>query len=65
MDSENTIAPIPTPDEPIVVLPPPVISMNDILSSVEVVTQKEREDKANLESISTIPYETLKTPNRL
>jgi hypothetical protein len=28
---------------------------------VEVVTQKEQQDKANLESISTISYETLKT----
>ena len=60
MDSENTIAPIPTPDEPIVVLPPPVISMNDILSSVELVMQKEKEDKATLESIGTIGFNDLK-----
>lgn len=57
----NEILGIPTPGEPVVILPPPVITLDDILSSVEVVTQKEREDKANLESISTIPYETLKT----
>ena len=60
MDSENTIAPIPTPDEPIVILPPPVISMNDILSSVELVIQKETADKATLESIGTIGFDDLK-----
>jgi hypothetical protein len=60
MDSENTIAPIPTPDEPIVILPPPVISINDILSSVELVTQKETADKATLESIGTISFNDLK-----
>lgn len=58
---DEPVAGIPTPGEPVVILPPPVITLDDILSSVEVVTQKEREDKANLESISTIPYETLKT----
>lgn len=44
-----------------VILPPPVITLNDILSSVEVIAQKEQEDKATLESIALIPHETLKS----
>lgn len=44
-----------------VILPVPVITLNDILSSVEVVTQKEKDDKAALESIGNISYESLKS----
>ena len=44
-----------------VILPPPIITLNDILSSVEVVTQKEQYDKAALETLATIPYDTLKS----
>lgn len=60
MDSENTIVGNST-DQPIVILPPPVISMNDILSAVEVVTQKEETDKAALESIGTMSFDDLKS----
>jgi hypothetical protein len=61
MDSENTIVSIITPDGPFVVLPPPVISMTDILSSVELLTQKEATDKSTLESIGAIPFDDLKS----
>ena len=44
-----------------VILPPPPISLNDILSSIEVITQKEKDDKASLEALGLIPYDTLKT----
>lgn len=61
MDSETNVIPgIPTQEEPLVILPPPVITMNDILSSVEVVSQKEQADKATLESIGNIPFDHLK-----
>lgn len=57
MDIQNTVP----EEQPVVILPPPVITMNDILSSVEVVTQKEEVDKAALESIGTMGFEELKT----
>jgi hypothetical protein len=44
-----------------VILPPPIITMNDILSSVEIVTQKEQADKVTLESIGNIGFEDLKS----
>jgi hypothetical protein len=61
MESEtNNIVGIPTPDEPVVILPPPVITLDDIMSSIEVVTQKELADKNTLESIGNIGFEDLK-----
>ena len=39
---------------------PQTISLNDILSTVEILQQKEQSDKANLESIGAITFETLK-----
>ena len=59
MDSENIVIEATTDQNP-VILPPPVITMNDILSSVEVVVQKEQNDKATLESIATMSFEELK-----
>jgi hypothetical protein len=59
MDSENIVIEATTEQNP-VILPPPVITMNDILSSVEVVVQKEQNDKATLESIGTMSFEELK-----
>lgn len=44
-----------------VILPPPVISLDDIMASVEVVTQKEQSDKVILDSVGSIPYDTLKS----
>lgn len=41
-------------------LPPPQITLADILAASEVVTQKEAQDKAMLESIGTISFETLR-----
>lgn len=41
--------------------PPPTITLADILAATEVVTQKEAQDKASLESIGTISFETLRT----
>ena len=39
---------------------PAPITMNDILSSVELIEQKETNDKATLESIGNITFDTLK-----
>lgn len=66
MDSDATqpVAPTISMDElnPVpVIIPPPPISLNDILSSIEVITQKEKDDKALLEGLATMPYDTLKT----
>jgi hypothetical protein len=44
----------------IVPTPPPQITLADILAAAEVVTQKEEQDKAALESIGTISFETLR-----
>jgi hypothetical protein len=46
-----------TPSAP---APPPQITLADILAASEVVTQKEAQDKAALESIGTISFETLR-----
>ncbi len=40
--------------------PPPPITIDDLLSSVEVLTQKENEDKALLEGIGNMSHDTLK-----
>lgn len=48
-------------DTPPIIVPPPVITLDDILSSVEVVKQKENDDKASLESLASVPYDTLKS----
>lgn len=40
--------------------PPPPITIDDLLSSVEVITQKENEDKALLEGIGNMSHDTLK-----
>lgn len=45
-------------DNPIPV--PPLITMNDILSSIEIIEQKEANDKTVLESIGNITFDTLK-----
>ena len=58
MDSENTIVGV--PDEPVAILPPPVITLNDIMSSIELVIQKEKTDKTALESIGNIGFDDLK-----
>lgn len=41
--------------------PPAPITIDDLLNSVEVLQQKEAQDKIALESIGTISHETLKT----
>ena len=41
--------------------PPPQITLADILAATEVISQKEAQDKALLESIATISFETLRT----
>lgn len=40
--------------------PPPTISLSDITNAVEVVTTKEAQDKATLESIGTLSFESLR-----
>ena len=40
--------------------PPPILTLDDLLSSAELITQKEAEDKATLEAIGKIPIDTLK-----
>ncbi len=42
------------------IVPPPTISMADILAATEVVTKKEEDDRAALNGIATIPFDTLK-----
>jgi hypothetical protein len=42
-------------------LPPAPITIDDLLNSVEIVKQKETEDKVLLEGIGTISHEQLKT----
>jgi len=44
----------------IVPTPPPQITLADILAAAEIVAQKEAQDKAMLESIGTISFETLR-----
>jgi len=44
----------------IVPTPPPQITLADILAAAELVTQKEAQDKAQLESIGTISFEALR-----
>lgn len=41
--------------------PPQPITIDDLLNSVEVVQQKERDDKSALESIGNMSHDTLKT----
>jgi hypothetical protein len=48
------------PTGPIGPAPPPQITLADILAASEVVSQKEAQDKAALESIGTISFETLR-----
>lgn len=45
----------------IVPTPPPQITLADILAATEVIEQKETQDKAALESIGLISFETLRT----
>jgi hypothetical protein len=40
--------------------PPPTISLSDITNAVEVVQVKETQDKATLESIGTLSFDSLK-----
>ena len=40
--------------------PPPPISLSDITNAVEVVQTKEAQDKATLESIGTLSFDSLK-----
>ena len=44
----------------VVPTPPPQITLADILAATEIVTQKDAQDKAMLESIGTISFETLR-----
>jgi len=44
----------------VVPTPPPPITLADILAATEVVTQKEAQDRAALESIGSIPFEALR-----
>ena len=41
--------------------PPPPITLADILAATEVVSQKETQDRAALETIGSISFETLRT----
>lgn len=41
--------------------PPPVITIDDLLNSTAAIIKKEADDKATLEGIGNIPYETLKS----
>lgn len=45
---------------PILPTPPAPITLADILAATEVIEQKEAQDKAALESIGTISFETLR-----
>lgn len=56
MDSDNNS--IPTENTP--VLPPPPLSLEDILSAVEVIQQKEAADKVLLEGIGNATTESLR-----
>lgn len=42
-------------------VPPPTISMADILAATELVAKKEEEDRTALNGISAIPFDTLKS----
>lgn len=53
MDVSGELIPAPAPA-------PAPITLNDILSTVELIEQKEATDKAALESIGAITFETLK-----
>jgi len=44
----------------VVPTPPPQITLADILAASEVVSQKEAQDKSQLESIGTISFEALR-----
>jgi hypothetical protein len=66
---EQPVTTEPTPSEPIGMNdvmnltpppPPPPITINDLLSSVEVLTQKENQDKVALEGIGNMSHDTLK-----
>lgn len=60
--TEPTTAPIGMSDFMNLTPPPPPapITIDDLLSSVEVLTQKENEDKATLEGIGNMSHDTLK-----
>ncbi len=45
----------------VVPTPPPQITLADILAATEIIEQKETQDKAALESIGLISFETLRT----
>jgi hypothetical protein len=45
----------------IVPTPPPQITLADILAATEVIEQKEAQDKAALEAIGVVSFETLRT----
>lgn len=45
----------------IVPTPPPQITLADILAAAEVIEQKETQDRAALESVGAISFETLRT----
>lgn len=55
--SMETIIPMNTEPPP----PPAPITIDDLLSSVEVLTQKEAEDKTTLEGIGNMSHDTLKS----
>ena len=55
MDISGELIPPPSPAPA-----PAPITLNDILSTVELIEQKEAADKAALESIGAITFETLK-----
>ena len=61
---ESAVEPSPLPDlnnpEPTGPAPLPTISIQDILGSVEVVQNREAGDKAKLEAIGLISFETLR-----
>lgn len=72
MDSENTPTETVLVDSSVVetvavestipvILPPPIISLVDIMSALEVVVQKEKTDKSILNSISSLSYDDLKS----
>jgi hypothetical protein len=61
MDAETVILDLNSIDQIPVIIPSPPITLNDIMASIEVVTQKEQSDKVILDSVGYIPYDTLKS----
>lgn len=61
MDVSGELVDVSLGSPAIVPTPPPQITLADILSAAEVVTQKEDQDRSALQSIGTLSFETLRT----